>query len=68
MPPLFPRVEEPLMEEAPQAMPDDKPNDKMKEELNSSKKEQKKEKTKEDDNLIEIGQFFETSLKGWCCC
>ena len=53
--PLFPRIEEPLMEEAPEAMPDDKPNDKMKEELND-----KKEK---DDNLIEIGQFFETSLK-----
>ena len=32
VPPLFPRVEEPLMEEAPKAMPDDKPNDKMKEE------------------------------------
>jgi len=55
VPPLFPRIEEPLMEEAPEAMPDDKPNDKMKEELND-----KKEK---DDNLIEIGQFFETSLK-----
>ena len=55
VPPLFPRVEEPLMEEAPQAMPDDKPNDKMKEELNAKKQE--------DDNLIEIGQFFETSLK-----
>ncbi len=54
VPPLFPRVEEPLMEEAPKAMPDDKPNDKMKEELNAAK---------EDDNLIEIGQFFETSLK-----
>ena len=54
VPPLFPRVEEPLMEEAPQAMPDDKPNDEMKKELNAKK---------EDDNLIEIGQFFETSLK-----
>ncbi len=54
VPPLFPRVEEPLIEEAPKAMPDDKPNDKMKEELNAKK---------EDDNLIEIGQFFETSLK-----
>lgn len=55
VPPLFPRVEEPLMEEAPQAMPDNKPNDKMKEELNVKKQE--------DDNLIEIGQFFETSLQ-----
>ncbi len=54
VPPLFPRVEEPLMEEAPKAMPDDKPNDQMKEELKAKK---------EDDNLIEIGQFFETSLK-----
>ena len=57
VPPLFPRIEEPLMPEAPQAMPDDKPNDKMKEELNSAKH------SKEEDNLIEIGQFFETSLK-----
>ena len=54
VPPLFPRVEEPLMEEAPKAMPDDKPNDEMKKELVAKK---------EDDNLIEIGQFFETSLK-----
>ncbi|MCW8954875.1 MAG: methionine--tRNA ligase [Sulfurimonas sp.] len=57
VPPLFPRVEEPLMEEAPKAMPDDNPNDEMKEEL-AAKKEKK-----EEDNLIEIGQFFETSLK-----
>jgi len=54
VPPLFPRVEEPLIEEAPKAMPDEKPNDKMKEELSAKK---------EEDNLIEIGQFFETSLK-----
>ncbi|MCK4974436.1 MAG: methionine--tRNA ligase subunit beta, partial [Sulfurimonas sp.] len=54
VPPLFPRVEEPLMEEAPKAMPDDKPNDEMKKELVAKK---------EEDNLIEIGQFFETSLK-----
>jgi len=57
VPPLFPRVEEPLIEEAPKAMPDDKPNDKMKEELVVKKEESEK------DNLIEIGQFFETSLK-----
>lgn len=56
VPPLFPRVEEPLMEEAPKAMPDDKPNDKMKEDM-------KEKKEAESDNLIEIGQFFETSLK-----
>jgi methionyl-tRNA synthetase len=54
VPPLFPRVEEPLMEEAPRAMPDDKPNDEMKKELVAKR---------EEDNLIEIGQFFETSLK-----
>jgi methionyl-tRNA synthetase len=40
-------------------MPDDKPNDNMKADL-IAEKESKKE---EDDNLIEIGQFFETSLK-----
>ena len=52
VPPLFPRVEEPLMTEAPAA----KPN--KKEETNMTKTEEK-----EPDNLIEIGQFFETSLK-----
>jgi len=52
VPPLFPRVEEPLMTEAPKAEP------------NPPKEEKKAEKsTQEDDNLIEIGQFFETSLK-----
>ncbi|WP_324170507.1 methionine--tRNA ligase [Sulfurimonas sp.] len=55
--PLFPRVDEPLMPEAPKAMPDDKPNDKMKEDMKAKKEEI------ELDNLIEIGQFFETSLK-----
>ena len=56
VPPLFPRVEEPLMPEAPLAEPN-----KSKEE----KQEQKevKQEDKEEDNLIEIGQFFETSLK-----
>jgi methionyl-tRNA synthetase len=53
VPPLFPRVEEPLMTEAPAAKPN-KPQDDIK---------SKKEETKEQDNLIEIGQFFETSLK-----
>ena len=54
VPPLFPRIDEPLMEEAPKAEP------------NPPKKEEKKvqkESAKEQDNLIEIGQFFETSLK-----
>ena len=51
VPPLFPRVEEPLMQEVPKAEP------------NKPKEEEKKETLKEEDNLIEIGQFFETSLK-----
>jgi methionyl-tRNA synthetase len=51
-PPLFPRVEEPLMAEAPAA----KPND------TEIKKETPKTKD-ETSGLIEIGQFFETSLK-----
>ncbi|MCF6330550.1 MAG: methionine--tRNA ligase [Sulfurimonas sp.] len=46
--PLFPRIDEPLMPEAPLQEP--------------NKDESNKEK-KEDDGLIEIGQFFETSLK-----
>ncbi len=54
VPPLFPRVEEPLMNEAPKAEPN-KPK--------QEKKEQKKVDNTEKDNLIEIGQFFETSLK-----
>ena len=58
VPPLFPRVEEPLMQEAPKAEP---------ETLKKDEKEKKTTKTKKEeaqkDNLIEIGQFFETSLK-----
>jgi len=50
VPPLFPRVEEPLMPEAPEAQP------------NKAGVETKEEEI-EQDNLIEIGQFFETSLK-----
>jgi methionyl-tRNA synthetase len=52
VPPLFPRVEEPLMPEAPKAEPTKTEDD--------CKKDEPK---KEEDNLIEIGQFFETSLK-----
>ena len=59
VPPLFPRVEEPLMPEAPNA----EPNPPKKEEKVSKKKEQHDSKASFDDNLIEIGQFFETSLK-----
>ena len=54
IPPLFPRVEEPLMHEAPKTEPVA-----LKEEM----KEANKEVLTEEDNLIEIGQFFETSLK-----
>ena len=58
VPPLFPRVEEPLMQEAPKALvPQEEPKPEPK------KMEAKKETTVEADNLIEIGQFFETSLK-----
>jgi len=53
VPPLFPRVEEPMMPEAPAAEPNKK----------EENTKETKEEMKEDDNLIEIGQFFETSLK-----
>jgi methionyl-tRNA synthetase len=53
VPPLFPRVEEPLMAEAPVAQPNP-PREEVKE---------IKDVKKQEDNLIEIGQFFETSLK-----
>ncbi len=55
VPPLFPRVEEPLMPEAPAAEPNKKEDEKQKSEV--------KEIKNEEDNLIEIGQFFETSLR-----
>ncbi len=59
VPPLFPRVEEPLMQEAPKA----EPNPPKKEEKAEKKKEKYESRADFDDNLIEIGQFFETSLK-----
>lgn len=46
--PLFPRIEEPLMPEAP---------------LQEPNRVESNIVENEDDNLIEIGQFFETSLK-----
>lgn len=59
VPPLFPRVDEPLMPEAPNAEPNP-----PKEEKKSSKQKEKLDSSASfDDNLIEIGQFFETSLK-----
>ncbi len=58
VPPLFPRVEEPLMTEAPKTL-----EQKEEPKPEPKKMEAKKETTVESDNLIEIGQFFETSLK-----
>jgi len=55
VPPLFPRIEEPLMEEAPKAEPNPPKKD--------EKTTKKESTTDNNDNLIEIGQFFETSLK-----
>ncbi|MEA1920133.1 MAG: methionine--tRNA ligase [Campylobacterota bacterium] len=55
VPPLFPRVDEPLIPEAPKAM--------LEAEAPKEKKEPLKEASKSEDNLIGIDQFFETSLK-----
>ncbi len=52
VPPLFPRVEEPLMEQAPESEPEVK--------IIEAEKEVS---TVEEDNLITIDQFFETSLR-----
>ncbi len=52
VPPLFPRIEEPLMEQAPESEPESKIQESDKEAPN-----------KEEDNLITIDQFFQTSLK-----
>lgn len=52
VPPLFPRIDEPLLEQAPTSEPEPK--------IQETKKEPE---AKEDDNLITIDQFFETSLK-----
>jgi methionyl-tRNA synthetase len=58
IPPLFPRVEEPLMAEAPKAMIDEAPKAEPK-----AKMEDKKESTVSEDGLITIDQFFQTSIK-----
>jgi len=58
VPPLFPRIEEPLMEEAPAAHPNEPQEEKK--EIHVSTKVTTKPS---EDNLIEIGQFFQTSLK-----
>ncbi|MDF1881396.1 methionine--tRNA ligase [Sulfurimonas sp. MAG313] len=52
IPPLFPRVEAPLMEQ-----------EQKKEEIIAPKMQTKKESTVEEDNLITIDQFFEISLR-----
>ena len=57
VPPLFPRIEEPLMEQAPKSVPE-----------NTQKKVLETEQTTEpetvsEDNLITIDRFFEVSLK-----
>ena len=57
IPPLFPRVEEPLMAEAPKAMLDEVPSAPV------TKSEDKKVSTVPEDGLITIDQFFQTALK-----
>ncbi len=57
IPPLFPRIEEPLMKEAPKAMMDE-PQTQIKEPTPI-----KKESTINLDGLITIDQFFNTSIK-----
>ncbi|QOR62903.1 methionine--tRNA ligase [Sulfurovum sp. ST-21] len=61
IPPLFPRIEEPLLV---QATPEDVPAKSKKETKKAEKQETKKEKQKEEGvALIGIDQFFQTSLK-----
>ena len=55
-PPLFPRIEEPLLQEAPAAEPQPTQQEK-------TEKATKKEETTEGVALISIDQFFETELK-----
>lgn len=57
IPPLFPRVEEPLMPEAPKAMIEEAPVSAP------SKSEDKKVTTVPEDGLITIDQFFQTAIK-----
>jgi len=57
IPPLFPRVEEPLMQEAPKAMIEEAPK------VEHPVMEDKKESTVSLEGLITIDQFFQTSLK-----
>lgn len=57
IPPLFPRVDEPLMDEAPKAMLEETPKE------TAQKKEEKKDSSVPTEGLITIDQFFQTSLK-----
>jgi methionyl-tRNA synthetase len=57
IPPLFPRVDEPLMQEAPKAMIEEAPK------VEHPVMEDKKESTVSLEGLITIDQFFQTSLK-----
>jgi len=56
VPPLFPRIEGPLMEQAPAAQPNVK-------EEEAPAKAKEAPKAEEPDNLITIDQFFQTQLK-----
>ncbi|MGD9971080.1 MAG: methionine--tRNA ligase [Sulfuricurvum sp.] len=60
IPPLFPRVEEPLMSEAPKAMTEETPKPTA---TAAAKPADKKESTVPTEGLITIDQFFQTSLK-----
>ncbi len=57
VPPLFPRIEAPRMEQAPQAQPNAGKTEKP------EKKAAQKSESKNEDNLITIDQFFSVSLK-----
>ena len=56
VPPLFPRIEAPLMDQAPQAQPNEKAP-------KAEKKPAPKAAARNEDNLITIDQFFSVSLK-----
>ncbi|HEX5330248.1 methionine--tRNA ligase [Sulfuricurvum sp.] len=58
IPPLFPRIEEPLMAEAPKAMIEEAPKAEPKPAMVD-----KKETTLSEEGLITIDQFFQTSIK-----
>jgi len=59
---LFPRIEEPLLASSDTLKQEDK-KEGQKSKSKDDKKVNKKDDTEEDDNLITIDQFFNTSLK-----